>query len=141
VGTEPQPFAEQNQLEGSPPDQVIPPHSATLPDETFQQMAPGQVVLVATFELPDMTPAPTGNPTFPDATLPLDIRSFDREVAWEGQPPGTLVRYQALVRANDQYLRLDLYVGASAPTSSMLSEAQLELERLVVPSGLASRGI
>jgi hypothetical protein len=130
------PFAEQNHLVGFPPDQTIPPHWATSPEATFRQIAADQVVLVAMFELPEMTPAPSGNPNFPDATMPVTLTSFDEEPGWKGQSPGTAIRYRGLFRVNDQYLRIEVYFSTEEPPASMLDEAQSELARLVVPPGL-----
>jgi hypothetical protein len=129
------PFIEQSALIGSPPDQTIAAGTWTDPEQTFGQMSPDQVVLVAIFDLPDMIPAPTNNPNFPNATLPLDLTSFERDLGWEGQPPGTPLRYRGLFTVNDQYLEVDVYFGVDHPPSALLNQAQAELDRLTVPSG------
>jgi hypothetical protein len=129
------PFVEQSALIGSPPDQTIPAGTVTVPGQTFGQMSPDQVVLVAWFELPDMTPAPPNNPNFPDAALPLDLSSFERELGWESQPRGTPLRYRGLFRVNDQYLEVDVYFAVDHPQLALLNQAQAELDRLTVPSG------
>ena len=130
-----EPFVEQDALIGSPPDQTIPAGTGTDPQETFDQIGSDQVVLVATFDLPDMIPAPPNNPNFPDASLPLRLSSFDKASAWEGQPEGTLLRYRGSFRVNDQYLDVAVYFGVDDPSSALLDEAQAELDRLAVPHG------
>lgn len=115
--------------------QVIPSGRATDPGETLGDMESARIVIVATLELPEITPAPAGNPNFPDTTLPFDVSSLDRQDSWEGQLQSTPVRYQGRFRVNDQYLRLDLYVGSRGLSAELLNEAQLELCGLRVPQG------
>jgi hypothetical protein len=126
------PFAEEPDLTGTPPVQLIPARSPTDPTETLHRMGSEQIVLVARFELPEMEPAPAGNPNFHDAVLPLALSSFERQDLWQAQPSGTPVRYRGLFRVNRRYLTVDVYFGRR-PDWELLARAQLQLGRLIVP--------
>jgi hypothetical protein len=128
------PFAEQNDLIGASPDQLIPGSFVTDPSQTLRQLRPDQIVIVAALDLPTMIPAPAGNPNFPDATLPLDLSRFDGQDFWEGQLSQTTLRYRGLFRVNDQYVRVDVYFGKDARVWGN-NATQIELGRMSVPNG------
>jgi hypothetical protein len=128
------PFVEQDELIGTSPDQLIPGSSVTDPSETLQQLRADQIVIVAALELPSVTPAPAGNPNFPDATLPLDLSRFEEQERWEGQFPQTTLRYRGLFRVNDQYVRIDVYFGEDARRWGK-DATQVELDRMHVANG------
>lgn len=127
------PFVEEDDLIGTSPDRLIPESFVTDPSRTLKQLQPDQIVIVATLDLPTMTPAPAGNHNFPDATLPLDLSRFDRQEAWEGQLPRTKLRYRGLFWVNDQYVRVDVYFGEDARIWGK-NATQIELDRLDVPN-------
>jgi len=89
----------------------------------------------ACFELPDIAPAPPGNPNFPDASLPLSLPSFERQTGWKGQPDGTPLRFRGSFRVNEEYVTVDVYFGIDEPDSATLDAAQAELDRLSIPAG------
>ncbi len=128
------PFSDPG-LEGDPPAQTIGPDGFTYPESTLSDMTSGQIVITVALELPDVTPAPSGNPNFPDATLPLSLDAFEHQDAWEGQSGGAVSRYRGLFRVNEQYVTVDVYFGVATPGQDLMTEAQDELNTLSVPSG------
>jgi hypothetical protein len=128
------PFAEEDDLIGASPDQLIPGSFVTDPSKTLRRLRPDQIVIVAALDLPTMVPAPAGNPNFPDTSLPLDLSLFDRQDRWEGQLPQTSIRYRGLFRTNDRYVRVDVYFGKDALVWGR-NATQIELDRLSLPNG------
>jgi hypothetical protein len=103
--------------------------SGTFPWETIGGLEPGDVLLHALFY-------PTGESAgideqFPRRELPLSLDDALADVGFEGQPAG-VTAHRLLARVNDTNVDL-LVFFAGDPDPEVLSLAQEELARLVVP--------
>ena len=124
------PFASDDVVDG-----LVDPSG--LPYSTLLILPPHGVVLVGVMTKVDDQPQFAGLfPDYDEATLPLRLRDAVPYVQWGAQvrPDQPLAHYQLRARIGDYNVDLTFYFGTPTPSSRLLTEAQRQLDGLVVGS-------
>jgi hypothetical protein len=107
-------------------------NSSGLPYATLLTLPPRGVVIVATFTVPDDTSETADR--FPVRELPLRLRDATPFVqnGVQIRPGRPLGQYELRARVNDRNVDVHLYFGVPKPSKALVTEAQSQLDRLVV---------
>ena len=105
--------------------------SSGLPYATLLGLPPHGVVIVATFNVPN---ADTPDPSYPKTSLPLELRDATPfgQNSTQIRPERPLGEYELRAHVNHRDAVIHFYFGRPKPTDAMLTEAQRQLDGLVV---------
>jgi hypothetical protein len=102
-----------------------------LPYATLLGLPRQGIVIVATFTVPN---ADTPDPSYPRTSLPLELRDASPigQNSTQIRPARPLGEYELRAHVNHRDVLVHFYFGRSQPTDAMLTEAQRQLDGLVV---------
>jgi len=103
---------------------------ALVPFDLFQglkRLSPRGIVIWA------MTIGPKRVAGFPRASLPLRLSQFRVDHGWEMQPAANIQQRLRWVRVHGWQLDVRVYFATQHPSRKLLSQAQAELDRLLLP--------
>jgi hypothetical protein len=105
--------------------------SSGLPYATLLGLPRHGVVIVATFTVPN---ADTPDPSYPRRSLPLELRdaTLFGQNSTQIRPERPLGEYELRANVNNRDAVVHFYFGRPQPTDAMLTEAQRQLDGLVV---------
>jgi len=105
--------------------------SSGLPYATLLGLPPQGIVIVATFNVPN---GDVPDPSYPRMSLPLELRDATRfgQNTTQIRPERPLGEYELRAHVNRRDAVIHFYFGRQKPTDAMLTEAQRQLDGLVV---------
>jgi hypothetical protein len=108
---------------------IMDPPGVAHADETVQALPATGIVITASISVPE----PSNGASFPERSLPLSLTDADVRHSFEGQPNPGVPEYLLWQRVNGFVLDVRVFFGSQDPSAAALSDAQAELERLIVP--------
>ena len=100
-------------------------------DLTVHDLPTDAVVITASIRRPEHETY--SDAAFPERSLPLSLADADVRHSFEAQPNPEVPEYVLWQRVNGYVLDVRVFFGNQEPAAAQLSEAQGELERLVLP--------
>ncbi len=111
-------------------------HETTWPWRTIETLPPDGIVIVVSV-VPTWTRACCGH--FPPAALPLQLADAEGGIGWEGQVRPNISQFALMRFAGGRDVEVRVFFGSPDPGEELFSEAQAELDRLVIaPPSVAS---